>query len=80
MWGVAVEGFNVKHAKCLVDIVGSHRCSPSMAHKPGGFLVFVSVTIIPGYLACLPLLPPLLDVSCTRHRLREQKPRRPANL
>lgn len=47
MWGVAVEGFDVKHAKRLVDIVRSHRCSPSVAHKPGGFLVFVSLMINP---------------------------------
>ena len=53
MRGVAVERFNVKHAKCLIDIVGSHRCSPSMTHKPGGFLVFVSVTIIPGLFSVL---------------------------
>ena len=53
MWGVAIERFNIKHAKCLVDIVGRHRRSPSMAHKPGGFLVFVSVTIIPGLFGVL---------------------------
>ena len=53
MWGVAIERFDVKHAKCLIDIVRSHRCSPGVAHKPGGFLVFVSVTIIPGLFGVL---------------------------
>ena len=48
MRGVAVKRFDVEHAECLVDIVGGHRRSSSMAHKPSSFLVFVSVTMIPG--------------------------------
>ena len=32
--GIAVERFDVEHAECLVDVVGSHRRSSSVAHEP----------------------------------------------
>jgi len=53
MWGVTVEGFDVEYAERLVDIVGGHCRSSSMAHKPSSFLVFVSMTIIPGVFGVL---------------------------
>ena len=70
MWGVvrgvAVERFDVEYAECLVNVVGSHRCSSSVAHEPGSFLVFVSVMIIWGiglsYLRHL--VHSVLDVTC----------------
>ena len=48
MWRVAVEGFNIEDTKCLVDIVGIHRCPSRVTHEPGSFLVFVSMAITPG--------------------------------
>jgi hypothetical protein len=47
MWGVAVERLDVKHAKCLVDIVGGHRRPSGVTHEPGSFLVLMSMTITP---------------------------------
>ena len=48
MRGVAVKRLDVEHTKRLVNIVGSHCCSPSMTHKPGSFLVFVSMAMTTG--------------------------------
>ena len=52
---MAVERFDVEHAECLVDIVGSYRRSSSMTHKPS-FFVLMSTTMTPstfGMLAAL---------------------------
>ena len=63
---MTVERFDVKHTECLVDIVGSHGRSSSVAHEPGSFLVFVSVMIIwrVGLSYLDHLVYPVLDVTC----------------
>ena len=67
MCGVAAGGFDVERAECLVNGVAGHCCLPSTAHRPGGFLGFVSTAMIPCVLAfLLPpyLVYPVVDVVC----------------